>query len=461
MGWIAAIGARGQVVTLPPPPGGGEIYGPLAGAQAVRDGTTPLAVTHPGGSPTVVTPGDNIATKITTAGTGGTLWFTKGTHVNTSRKTPLAGQTLVFESAAGNNRTAANSAIIDGQNANFESHFMTGAANVTIRGGVFTRQGNSAGDASTWHATILHDGTPGAGGWLVEDAVITANRNTGLKFQGPNCTARRTTATNNGRYGITSASIGSQTANILFEYCEVGFNNARILDPGDNAGGSKFTQTNGIICRYCYVHDNWGPGLWADLPGHFGNVQFRENVLERNRRAGIFLEGVLGGCVVHRNYCLNNGWDPNSIGGDFPLSPNAAIKITHADSTLGSGVRGVVSRNDIDFNLSPNTHDGWMIFLWNHNPPHPNQMRAWDVFENRMWLRNTTAPRVGGQDQDPSTNQLWDGNIVWSNNKYHVANPSSPANYWSWGTGAETGSSKSYTQWRAFHAGEAISLASL
>jgi len=445
MGWIAAVGKRGGGITQPDPPGG-FFYGPLAGPQAVRDGTIPQSVNHPGGSPTVVNPGDPIATRITQAGAGGTLWFTKGTHVNTSRKTPLAGQTFVFESASGYNRSAADSAVLDGQNANFEAHFMSGVNNVTFRGGVLMRQGNSS-TLATWAGAIVAE--DGASGWLIEDLIAKDNWNRGINVTCDGV-VRRCYSTNNGRYGMNvQSNVGD---GLVVEKCRISHNNARELLSGGDASGTKFAaqSPDNFRLRDNWVHDNRGFGLWIDVPNISGGHWITGNVCENNWRAGIFLEGAMGGSKIQRNYCINNGKD-YTIGGHAPASTNnVQLFTTNSDQTLGSGIRGDISQNDVDFTRTPTVPDpGMLILLWSHDA-HPGRVKNWDVHNNRMWIRRTTdAKIVGGHDTATSGTEVWAGDNDFYDNEYHVANTG--ASYWEWDTGTGQGVTKNYAQWQTFH----------
>jgi hypothetical protein len=432
--------------TLPSTP---ELFGP--DAPAIRAGTAPLAVTHPGGSPTVVNPGDSVAAKITTAGAGGTLWFVKGQHNLAGSVAPLAGQTWLLESIAGYSRTPSDSAVLDGLNGSLNALVMSSAANVTIKGGLFRNQGNASSES--WAACILHNGGTGAGGWLVQDTIIANNFNVALNFQSSNCTARRVYITNNGRYGpnFTNAVVGQQYTGTVLEYCRWSFNNTRLQDPGaqPGAGGSKFVHHPGIIIRYCWVHDNYGFGIWPDFVGSsIGQVQMIENVVENNRRSGLFFEGTRGGCVALRNYVKNNGWDSASIGG-FPATGqnNVQIRIANADSTLGTGVRGNVEGNYIDFDLPQSAAIGRALLMWNHDGE-PDDTKAWDVHGNQFWFRTTDNSRMGGLDNKVAGTQLWLGNNNFYENDYQLA--SLTPSYWDWDSGSGQGVAKTWAQWQAF-----------
>lgn len=467
MGWIAsqAVGRRWQEIGPPdaPPPGGTPTFGPrpdlgdialATRAQAVRDGTIPQAVTHPGGSPTVVNPGDNWTTKANAAGTGATLWVTKGTHNLSSYGpvVPLAGQNWILESALGYTRTASDSAIVDGGNGALNALIMSNALNVTIKGGVWQNQGNAS--SATWAAAIFDNGGLTKGGMLVQDAIVKDNYNVGIKFSAPNCIARRCYVTNNGRYNFNSSESlpGERYTGVIVENCRWSFGNSNLIAPGGNASGSKFVHCTGLIVRKCWVHDNYGFGIWSDYPSSTGGVVYSENVAETNARAGLFLEGVHSGSAAIRNYVLNNGNDV-TIGGEAATSNNAmGIHITNSDTTIDGGVRGDVTRNVVDYTLAQSAIKGGLLQVWSHQV-HPAPMRNWDIHLNQFWLRDATqTARVSGRDTDPDS-QLWANDIDFFDNEYHVASLTN--SYWRWGTGTEEpGSVKDWNAWRTFHPGD-------
>jgi hypothetical protein len=440
--------------SLPDEGGPTPDFGPTPGEDAVRTATAPLAVTHPGGSPVTVNPGDSVSTissKITQAGTGGTLWFNKGTYNLTASIVPLAGQTWVLEGAAGYSRTAANSAVLTGNDGSMIALIQSSAANVTIRGGVLEHQGNDVN--GTIGAALLHTG--GAGGWLVQDLISRNNFNRAMNFQGPNNTARRVYMHNNGRYGpnVTDSGAAEDYAGNVFEKCRWSFNNERQLDTGAAAGGSKFVHAPGIVIRECWVHDNWGAGIWCDFVNNqIGGAQYIDNVVEHNRLNGMFLEGVWGGCAILRNFVYNNGYDPTAVAGVSPQITNRVqIRITNSDSTLGTGVRGRVENNLVDFDLAQSSVLGAALLLWNHNGQ-PNDVKNWTVNNNLFRFRDTANNlRIGGRDTKDTGTQLWAGNNFFGDsNHYEVASLS--AAYWQWGSGSDTGTepTDTWATWQGF-----------
>ena len=285
----------------PPTPSG---YGPTAGAQPVRDGTIPHAVTIPSGTFTTVNPGDNIAGKITTAGTNGKLWFTKGPHPAGATLAPLAGQQWYLESPAGYTRDATDSAVLTGNDAIQTALVQTAVAGVQIRGGVFEHQGTALSE--DFRAAIQHTNGAAAGGgsWLVEDAIIRNNRVKGLILNGPNSIARRCYIHSNGMYGISGGTT-AVVSGTTYEYCRVSNNNTLHFNPVFDAGGTKWSNCPSTTVQYSWFHDNYGSGVWFDGTNY--NILIQENVIENNRNWGVFYEISYGGTMIKRNLLSHNG----------------------------------------------------------------------------------------------------------------------------------------------------------
>lgn len=459
MGWVAAVGERGETITAPGGGSGSGVYGPLLGAEAVRLATTPQSVGHPGGTPTVVNPGDSIQSKINTAGNGGVLWFVKGNHLLSAAVAALPGQNWYLESIAGYTRTAADSAIIDSQNSPIEQTIYGGptAVDFKIHGGVFRRSGASGVSVSALNVLLQGDNS------LIEDAIIKDNYNNALHLgPGTSCIARRVYMTNNGRGGFSADCVGG-----VLTKCRISFNNTRLLEiggGGSHAGAMKVVgSAGGFRFEDNWIHDNLGYGIWPDVPNVSGGHKATGNVCEHNSRAGIFFEGPTGGCVISRNYLLNNGYDTQLIGGVVPdFWNNCQLQITNSDQGLGSGVRGQVTRNIFDYNLTQSENHGGLLSHWQH-AGHPGRQNKWDVFENQWWFRSSTSHvqgRLNMTDASTTGALMGDADLGFFDNEYHVASPS--AEYW---TEVEPGTRNedrvNYTQWQARFTGDDLALVTI
>lgn len=413
------------------------LYGPTAGDQAIRDGTTPHAVTVPGGVHTTLGPGHLTQSNIDFAGEGATIWVTKGTHSVTSALTPRRNQTYYFESAAGRTRTSADSAVIDGGSTSSTALFSSSEGGISIYGGLWQNQGNAS--SSSANAVIHSGGAAAEGNWLVQDAIIDTNYRIGLSFQGPDCVGLRCILSNNGQYGYTVTATADRAA---LRYSEVSGNNTLLANPGGDASAMKISGgPEACETSYCWFHDNLGFGIWYDLANTLASEGHRvfENVCETNSRSGLFMEGVGDNVKIYRNSVLENG-SSTTIGGQVASFENCVgARITDSDATRGAGVTSEVYLNKFDFTGTQSGSVGGLLLLWNHDG-HPYRMDNWTVHNNQFWLRGTNSSRVRGEDtatHDPpvgseSNKSMWTSSINFTDNDYRVASLST--NYWYWQT---------------------------
>jgi hypothetical protein len=206
--------------------------------------------------------------------------------------------------------------------------------------------------------------------WLVEDVEIRGAHGAGIRT-GDQTIVRRVFSHHNGQMGITV----SGGTDVLVEDSEFAFNNIAGFAWGWEAGGSKFTRTDGLIIRGNFAHDNTGPGLWTDIdnvdtlyesnrvidntgPGIFHEISFsaviRDNYVEGNgfgHNSWLWGAGILiaasSDVEVHDNVVINNangitGVQQNRGSGDIGEYLLARLSIHHNTITLGEGQVGLV-----------------------------------------------------------------------------------------------------------------------
>jgi Right handed beta helix region len=137
--------------------------------------------------------------------------------------------------------------------------------------------------------------------------------------------------------------------------------------PDGDQGGFKLWQTDGVTIKDNYIHNNWGPGGWADTDN--ANTTYTGNTITDNDAAAI-IEEISYNFSITDNYLANNGWaglgNPN-----FP-SPAIYISESGSDRTFG-GVPGCPETSCADQPayssqsvISGNTlvNNGGGVFLW-------------------------------------------------------------------------------------------------
>jgi len=100
-----------------------------------------------------------------------------------------------------------------------------------------------------------------------------------------------------------------------------------------NQGGFKLWQTNGVTIKGNYIHNNWGPGIWADTNN--ANTTYTGNTIMNNDGEAI-IEEISYNFSITGNYLANNGW----VGGlANPKFPTPAIYVSQSGSdTAFSGI---------------------------------------------------------------------------------------------------------------------------
>jgi parallel beta-helix repeat protein len=141
---------------------------------------------------------------------------------------------------------------------------------------------------------------------------------------------------------------------VIIDGNEIAFNN--YLDAYDmnvEAGGTKFLETDNMIIRNNYVHDNHGAGLWTDFDNH--GTLYEGNVVINNYGPGIFHE-ISGSAVIRNNRVEGNAhrW----YNGGILVANSTGVEV--ANNTLVGNNGGVMALNQ--------SRSGWVTKnLWVHN----------------------------------------------------------------------------------------------
>jgi len=178
-------------------------------------------------------------------------------------------------------------------------------------------------------------------GWRVQSNQVRFNGFAGIRVTGTGSVVRWNSSHHNGRYGIIGAG-----SNILIEGNDISFNNTRHFPVWD-AGGTKFTNSSGLTFSKNYVHNNDGPGLWADSNNY--GVVYAGNRVTRNRESGIQHE-ISYDAVIRDNIVEGNAL--NSVGRSLwwgadifvHSSPNVEIA---GNTVRTSGENGIGLRDSI------------------------------------------------------------------------------------------------------------------
>jgi Right handed beta helix region len=101
--------------------------------------------------------------------------------------------------------------------------------------------------------------------------------------------------------------------------------------PDGDEGGFKLWQTDGVTIADNYIHQNWGPGAWADTDN--ANTTYVGNTFTNNDGPAI-IEEISYNFSITDNYMADNGWAGGLGNPDFPV---AAVYVSESgsDRTFG------------------------------------------------------------------------------------------------------------------------------
>jgi hypothetical protein len=138
-----------------------------------------------------------------------------------------------------------------------------------------------------------------------------------------------------------------------------------------NEGGFKLWQTNGVTVSDNYIHNNWGPGGWADTDN--ANTSWVGNRITDNEGAAI-VEEVSYNFSIADNYIADNDWTDGLGNSGFP-QPAIYISESGSDAVFGgvppcreaacSGQKSYSRQSVISGNTLVN--NGGSVFLWQNS----------------------------------------------------------------------------------------------
>jgi parallel beta-helix repeat protein len=135
-------------------------------------------------------------------------------------------------------------------------------------------------------------------GWRILHNEVRLNHGAGLGF------ADAATVTANFIHDQGQLGFGAWGAGSALSNNEISFNGAAGYSPEWEAGGSKSWLTDHHTLTHNYVHDNWGPGLWAD--GGNMDTYYEYNKITDNWGAGIQHE-ISYDATIRHNQISGNG----------------------------------------------------------------------------------------------------------------------------------------------------------
>jgi parallel beta-helix repeat protein len=252
----------------------------------------PLPTLPPG---IAIAPGQSIQALVTANPAGTTFFIKAGTHIRQSI-IPKSGDSFIGEPGA----------VLDGQEVAMHA-FAKGSPpyprDVTIRGLMIT------GYVPRFQRGVVEAGgystSEGTTGWVIDQNEIAYNDESGIRI------GNSSQVTNNKVHHNKRLNIAGSGNNTVVASNEVAFGNyLNSYNTNFEAGGTKFTGTDGLVLRDNYVHDNVGVGIHMDLNNI--NTVIESNRVDRNGSEGIAIE-ISYKTTIFNNTVTNNGWaDPRN-----------------------------------------------------------------------------------------------------------------------------------------------------
>ena len=172
-----------------------------------------------------------------------------------------------------------------------EHAFDGSAQNVTIQNLVIEK----------YDAPVQQGAIQAGVGWTMENNEVRLNYGNGISVEnGGNSKIIGNFVHDNGVMGM-----GGSGPNILVEGNELEHNGGWAgINSGFEGGAFKFGETDGLIIRGNYSHDNIGTGMWTDV----FNIRttYENNVVVNNTDGGIFHE-ISYDAVIRNNVVMHNG----------------------------------------------------------------------------------------------------------------------------------------------------------
>ncbi len=361
---------------------------------------------------TALTPTSNVQAAINNAPPGTTFCFGRGIY-RVSSLIPKSRDVL-----DGGNRAA----ILDGGNsaryAIYGDSTSHGPSDVTVRGFVIQ-------DFKTplQLGAIQDYNGPG---WIIQNNHITKNAAAGVGT-GDDVRVLGNLIDHNGQEGFSAHGNGG-----LYQGNEIAYNNFNLtINAGWEAGGGKAHSTRYLTFKSNYVHDNGGPGLWADTDNIY--TTFDDNTISNNWGAGIYDEASFNATIIN-NRITNNGMPSSPGGGNRQgWAWDAGIQLRR------SGGLSASSPLIISGNIVTNNYNGISLIespragcIPTHGLPWYGPCKVQNVLVENNWITMTQG--ATGAWQDGEGNGIFTSqNNVFRDNHYCVASAIPPIDGYTFG----------------------------
>ena len=212
----------------------------------------------------------------------------------------------------------------------------------------------------------------------------------------------------NGQEGLSASG-----ANVTVGGNRISGNNYAGFDPGWEAGGAKFSNTQNIVVEQNYVYDNIGPGLWTDIDNI--NSLYDSNIVINNAGEGIKHE-ISYAAVISNNTVYGNGGEDPSVwlwGAQILIQNSQNVQVYNNTVTVpasfGNGIAIIYQ------NRGQGAYGPW-------------DAKNNSIHDNVITYDGTSGETGAAADWNLTTFYAWPNQF--NHNSYHVTNML--MNHWQW-----------------------------
>ena len=237
--------------------------------------------------------------------------------------------------------------------------------------------------------------------WTIQNNEVRLNYAVGITVQSGG------QILNNYVHDNGEVGVGGYGNNILVQDNELASNGFWSgIDPTWEAGGLKFAQTNNLVVRGNYSHDNNGSGMWSDIDSI--DTLYEDNLVVHNTINGISYE-ISYSAIIRNNTLIGNGYGDTrgwGWGANINIQNSSNVQVYGNRVDMTGGGNGIIL-------IQQNRGSGAYGFYTTTN----NQ-----IHDNIIVDRDANGA-VGGF-ADYNLSGMLNGGNTWSNNQYFMSDGS-------------------------------------
>jgi len=185
------------------------------------------------------------------------------------------------------------------------------------------------------------------------------------------------------------------------------------VSPYWSAGGLKFAETDNLVVRGNYSHDNNGSGLWTDIDNI--HTLYEDNVVAHNTINGIQHE-ISYDAIIRNNTLVGNGYGDTrgwGWGADLDIQNSQNVQAYGNRIDMTGGNNGIIE-------IQQNRGSGaYGTYTTTGNQIHDNIVVDRDALNIPPGSGNSHG--ANGEFADYNVSGMLNGGNTWSNNQYFMS----------------------------------------